>query len=200
MDSLDPCLSRNEQLAHALEDFEKSWEQAQRYLLQPALLGSLSDAVHNFAELQRLLPAFKRMSEQCDVELFLVLPRLLWLGFLAKPSLGLLLESVLPQHFQKGEPASQQLKKLVAEHRLLVEQLGSSSYKCLTEHVIRKACHDVNTDCSFEPLEVSFPTEVQDAVDRFLLELEGWSMELQRHQARDWNRLVALFLQCSGHA
>lgn len=199
MDSLDPCLCRNEKLARALKDFEKSWERARHYLLKPALLHSLSSAVQILGVLQCRVPAFKRLCEQCDVELFLVLPRLLWLSFLATPVLGLLLGSVLPHHFRDGEVVSEQLQKLVAEHRGLVEQLGSSSYEQLIGHVIRKACSDVNADCSLEPLVLTLSTDVQGAVDGFLLKLEGWSMELQRHHAHDWNDLVALLLQCLGN-
>eukprot|EP00931_Biecheleriopsis_adriatica_P050612 TRINITY_DN29319_c0_g1_i1.p1 TRINITY_DN29319_c0_g1~~TRINITY_DN29319_c0_g1_i1.p1 ORF type:complete len:567 (-),score=117.62 TRINITY_DN29319_c0_g1_i1:125-1750(-) len=35
-----------------------------------------------------------------------------------------------------------------------------------------------------------------EAVDSFMHELEGWSMELQRHNAEDWNECVNVLVQC----
>lgn len=196
LDELDPWLNRNTKLASALEDFEKSWEVAEQYLWDPAMLHLLSGAVDDLTALQRAVPAYKLMCEQCGVELFLLKPRLLWLSFFARPALGLLLEPLLPDHFERGEPVSDQLRKLVAEHGSLVERLGSSSWETLASYVVRKSI----SDGASMPLLPGVPFEVQGMVDAFLLQLESWSMELQRHRAQDWNCLVEVLVHCLEHA
>jgi hypothetical protein len=187
---LDPRLSRNQKLAQALEDFETSWELAQRHLVEPAKRHALCGTVADFLELQRQVPAVKSMCELCDVELFLVLPRLLWLGFLAEPSRGPLLAPLLPEHFESGQFVSEPLQQLIAHHASLLQKLGSSS-QLLLAYVIQRAVEDQSSSGD----EIVFTGEAQELMDRFLLELEGWSMKLQRNQARDYNICISMLLQ-----
>jgi len=37
---------------------------------------------------------------------------------------------------------------------------------------------------------------IQEPIERFMNELEPWSMELQRHNAEDWNQFIGTFCQC----
>jgi len=36
----------------------------------------------------------------------------------------------------------------------------------------------------------------RDAVEDLMLDLESWSMELQRHNAEDWNECINVLMQC----
>jgi hypothetical protein len=132
------------------------------------------------------------MCERCDVELFLVLPRLLLLGFLASvESFGPLLGTLLPQHFQNGRPASERIRELIREYGVLAAQLDGPVFVRLAGHAIRKSMEsEESSGLAPEPLKLP------DAAERFLLQLEGWSMELQRTRSQEWNSLAALLLQC----
>jgi hypothetical protein len=192
LSTLDPCLSRNQKLAQALQDFEKSWELVQLHFAEPNKLHALCGTIEDFVELQERVPAFKSMCENFDVELFLVLPRLLWLGFFVDPSRGALLAPLLPEQFQSGEIASEPLQRLIAEHGLLLQKLGSSSQsQLLAAYMIQRAVEDP----SLNGVEAIFTGEAKDFVDSFLLRLEGWSMQLQRNQAREFNSFVAQLMQ-----
>merc|ERR1712151_65547 len=68
------------------------------------LLGAGCDLVAEIRAAQRLAPALASMCDECDVELFLVLPRIIWLRFLAKPVQHTeLLKSLLPHRFDEAK-------------------------------------------------------------------------------------------------
>jgi len=174
---------------------EKAWEVACKYLSNPMLLDSLCGTVADLSELQRLAPALKSICEQRAVEFFLVLPRLLWLGFLTKPSRGALLGMLLPEHFQDGEVVSGPLQELIVEHQRLVAQLPGTSWEKLALYVVER-CTAVEESLSIGTSATMAEHAWRKAADRFLLQLEAWSMELQRHRAQDFNCCIALLLRC----
>merc|ERR1711874_632090 len=78
-----------------------------RYVQHSKLLHAVCDVIAEIRQAQRLVPALTSMCEDCDVELFLVLPRIIWLRFLAEPgSLGPLLKNLLPHKFSEVRSTS----------------------------------------------------------------------------------------------
>merc|ERR1712190_259117 len=102
MERVDPHLCNNVGLVERLVDVEESWEVGTRYVQQEDLLCSVCDLVEQIQYAQHLAPALATMCEECDAELFLVLPRILWIRFLSRPQQHTgLLKSLLPHRLME---------------------------------------------------------------------------------------------------
>merc|ERR1719193_507909 len=143
------------------------------------------------------------MIEDCDVELFLVLPRLVVLSFLADPRArrAELVRSLLPHRFGPADgrgagcPIAKvhpELKTLYSRYKDALQFLGSGSPSspstpsdkiAVWEGLVRQAVLGVAEDA--------------DPVTRELLRsVETWSLELQRHCPEDWNQCSAVLVHC----
>merc|ERR1712083_359282 len=79
---------------------EECWEVGSTYIQNAHMLVAVKALVVALKAAQKGVPAFARMCDDCDAELFLVLPRLVWLSFLAQPvDLAAWLMPLLPHHF-----------------------------------------------------------------------------------------------------
>eukprot|EP00439_Symbiodinium_sp_Y106_P060124 s136_g8.t2 len=95
---VDPQLACNTLLVKALSSWEEAWELGERLLLNEGMLQALSAVAALFAGSGA--PAeLKRMLEDQDAELFLVLPRLVVLCSLSDERNAEVLRSLLPHHF-----------------------------------------------------------------------------------------------------
>lgn len=100
LERVDPHLCKNAGLVEKLVDWEESWEIGVAYVCNMPVLNAFSDVVAELRKVQTVAPTFKQMCDDCDVELFLCVPRLLWLRFLADPAdCGELLKNLLPHRF-----------------------------------------------------------------------------------------------------
>jgi len=110
LERVDPHLCNNPGLASRLVDWEESWEVGGRYVRHTPLLEALCDLVSKIQTIQTLTPALATMCEECDVELFLVLPRIALLAFLAQPTGKQveLMRVMLPHRFIAGEACSEE--------------------------------------------------------------------------------------------
>merc|ERR1719291_1383086 len=102
IERVDPHLCNNVGLVARLVDWEESWEVGARYVRDAAMLDAVCDLVVEVKAAQVLAPALATMCEDCDVELFLVLPRVILLCFLADPANKRteLVKSLLPHRFR----------------------------------------------------------------------------------------------------
>jgi len=85
LERVDPHLCNNAGLVSRLVDWEESWEVGARYLQSSNVLCAICDLVAEVRAAQKITPELTRMCDDCDVELFLVLPRMMWLRFLPHP-------------------------------------------------------------------------------------------------------------------
>lgn len=183
---LDPQLCNNRVLVQRLYEWEENWELGSRYLLETPLLSALCGVAALAAEAQTFAPRLKALCEDQDAELFLVLPRLVWLATLVKPEeYAALPASFLPHRFAQGTWSDENSRRLLAsfEQTALVLNRGESVKSCsgpAWEALVLKAVDS-------EPMD-------------FTRILEGFSMELQRHMPEDWNRCCSLLLECVGAA
>jgi len=107
LERIDPHLCNNLGLVARLVDWEESWEIGTRYVQHEALLACICDLVAEVRSVQRLVPALANMCEDCDVELFMVLPRIIWLRFLSQPMrYAGLVKMILPHRFKSLEEAA----------------------------------------------------------------------------------------------
>lgn len=220
---VDPQLDQNAGLVERLVDLEESWEVGARYLLHAPTLATIQNAVIDLQQAQRLAPALARMSEDFDVELFLVLPRLLLLFFLASPAqYEELVRSLLPQYFQTAlhhvsprlVPAQgleefidifHRTRRLHVHAQLAVAggeraegydhtKTKVTPVNVFWEVLVRMAARDIENLGKCHALDLC--ELVRRAVDDFMRELEWWSIEMQRHCPEKWNQCSAVLLRC----
>jgi len=126
LERVDPHLCNNPGLASRLVDWEESWEVGGRYVRHTPLLEALCDLVSKIQTIQTLTPALATMCEECDVELFLVLPRIALLAFLAQPTGKQveLMRVMLPHRFVAGEVCGGEAPDFTADEELekLIQQ------------------------------------------------------------------------------
>jgi len=187
LECVDPNLCKNAGLVARLVDWEESWEVGGQYVQKQELLKSVCNLVAKFKNAQQLVPALTAMCEDCDVELFLVLPRMVWLCYLAEPNQHQsLVASLLPHRFEKGTDTD-----LLAFGQLFQRVLASISKVVGVQQaenvLVQRAVLGSSSVKSHLP---------KDEIENFMLELERWSMELQRKCPEDWNQCSSVLIQC----
>lgn len=174
LECVDPHLCKNAGLVARLVDIEESWELGALYVQRGKTLDALCDWVSQIKVAQTLSEPFAVMCENCDVEMFLVMPRMIWLCFLRNPEAqSELMSSLLPKRF------------------------ATSSDVDLIE--LRQKFLKVVRTCTWESMllrAISGPHHSSDSLDGFMMELERWSMELQRSSPKDWNQCSSVVMQC----
>jgi len=208
LERVDPHLCNNTGLVARLADWEESWEMGTRYMQHEKLLNAVCDLVAEIRRAQRVAPSLTAMCEECDVELFLVLPRMIWLRFLAEP-LGHaeLLRSLLPHRFGKDKAEETKngdaqkewdseveafLDKYRHTQRLLVSaKTGAEAREQ------EQAAWEVMVKRVVDGQQNGSRSGAADtAVEDLMHSLEPWSIELQRHCPEDWNQCSAILVQC----
>jgi hypothetical protein len=216
LECVDPHLCNNPGLVARLVDWEESWEVGQRYLTSERLLQTLCDFVSCMQRLQAAEPKLTAMCEDCDVGLFLALPRLLLLRYLAAPEQQTdLLQGLLPHRFRTLAAGSRQAVP-DEELSVLVEQFARAKLALSGGGSSRPASVGLVVDIDDRP---EFGNTSADAaawlifaraavadnldggaaapvVKEFMRELERWSVEVQRHCPEDWNQCSAVMVQC----
>jgi len=216
---VDPQLSNNSDLVQRLAAWEDSWELGARFLLQPNVLDALCDVAAKTAVAQNHVPDLKCFLDDQDAELFLILPRLVVLFGMERES-GLL-ASFLPHHFGESKPGQlseghipepANLPGCVDEGNLDSRPRTSNpalitSYPHLSPEM-SKLVGEFQMICKTRTLPLARQMMIERAVagsgdgatsqdvDDFMLRLESFSMEVQRHRPEDWNRCSLILLQC----
>jgi hypothetical protein len=182
MESVDPMLKNNPGLVERLADLEEAWETVTRYVEDEAMRSTLDAVASTLTRTQELVPAFAQMCSECDAELFLVIPRVIWFTFLKDSRQDAILKSLLPHVFEDSECKLQGLlddfEARVQESPLFVD--------ALMHQIVQGPGSEANGE--------HIPKAYHDRIQAFARELESWSIELQRHQARDWNLLCAVLV------
>lgn len=167
---VDPQLACNAQLVKVLSSWEEAWELGERLLLNEGMLQALS-AVAALCAGSGAPGELKRMLEDQDAELFLVLPRLVVLCSLSDERNAEVLRSLLPHHFLGGAFGGK-LQELQAQLQQLQVEAAES---LLLQLALR---------------------QLEDHYGSFLRVLEGLSIELQRHKPSEWNQCCMVLLRC----
>lgn len=212
LERIDPHLGNNSGLVARLVDWEECWEVGTAYLQQKRMLRALCDAVAEIRRIQVFAPKLAEMCEECDVELFMVLPRLLWLRFLADPQEQMpLLAHLLPHRFVEASSAAPslgtELQAFFAKYTELERSLASmlessvrSDLGCirslLAKSVVSGGDDETDSGSIYAGVRAAHVNDAKKQVRGFMHELESWSMELQRHCPEDWNQYSAVLLHC----
>eukprot|EP00930_Biecheleria_cincta_P013486 TRINITY_DN11991_c0_g3_i1.p1 TRINITY_DN11991_c0_g3~~TRINITY_DN11991_c0_g3_i1.p1 ORF type:complete len:522 (+),score=114.19 TRINITY_DN11991_c0_g3_i1:74-1639(+) len=214
---VDPQLSHNVGLVKRLVDWEEAWEVGKHYVQKEMILNGICDFVAEIRQAQLISPELKGMCEDCDVMLFMVLPRILWLRGLAKPAVHLhLFESLLPHRFtgaqeaskdsQEQWPCDSKLTVLFEQFHTVRDLLASnwrsadrisefSAWEVLVKRVVLGS-ESKSREEVYGTLSPSIRGQAEQAVERFMNELEVWSIEIQRNCPEDWNVFTSIIAQC----
>lgn len=99
--TVHPHLCNNDLLVSHSCSWTEAWELAARFIESPALVSEMCDLIASIHVSRRRIPCLAAMFEECDAELFMVLPRLVWLWFLSDPSSKFeLMLMLFPHHFK----------------------------------------------------------------------------------------------------
>jgi hypothetical protein len=208
LDRVDPNLCNNSGLVERLADWEESWEMGAKYARHASVLHSVVDVVAELQEVEQVAPQLKTMCDDCDVELFLCIPRILWLRFLEAPAMCReLFKSLLPHHFgvKEGDMSENLialLERFEKVQHLMGKCFGPSEDRKFTpfvwELLVRRAVTgSADADDLYETFVPHAHTKaVKEAMESLMNDLEKWSMELQRHAPEDWNQCSSLLIRC----
>jgi len=200
---VDPNLRANRGLVERLRKWAECWEAGAKYLLPSAVRHAMNNLVASFHQVGKFSQAFSDMCDTQDAELFLVLPRLVWLMFLSAPeTFAPLLKILLPHRLQE-ETQGKELAATIAQFRNVAKLLEPQTHskniadKCLSEDIIRIiTVFAVGDESECDAIKQSLDSEASDALSKLLRDLEAWSMELQRHRATEWNQCGAILVRC----
>eukprot|EP00445_Apocalathium_hangoei_P010756 CAMPEP_0203874814 /NCGR_PEP_ID=MMETSP0359-20131031/20481_1 /ASSEMBLY_ACC=CAM_ASM_000338 /TAXON_ID=268821 /ORGANISM="Scrippsiella Hangoei, Strain SHTV-5" /LENGTH=578 /DNA_ID=CAMNT_0050793593 /DNA_START=135 /DNA_END=1872 /DNA_ORIENTATION=+ len=140
IDSVHPHLCNNDGLVSQMSTWTDSWELASRFMEPAPLLKAVCEVIGAIHTSRRFIPSFATMFEECDVELFLVLPRMVWLWFLTDPDQHIeLMRRLVPHHLdcQLEPPArDEQLDAFTRSFHRLMKALVDT----LSDHGVDKLC------------------------------------------------------------
>eukprot|EP00930_Biecheleria_cincta_P045182 TRINITY_DN3114_c0_g2_i1.p1 TRINITY_DN3114_c0_g2~~TRINITY_DN3114_c0_g2_i1.p1 ORF type:complete len:538 (+),score=105.93 TRINITY_DN3114_c0_g2_i1:60-1673(+) len=219
LERVDPHLCNNVGLVSKLVDWEESWEVGTRYVQHEKLMNAVCDVVAQIRLAQRIAPTLASMCDDCDVELFMVLPRILWLRALEKPAILMdLFKGLLPNRFGDSKkissedswPCDPELEALRNKYRkavaILMGQQKFSGVAYASEHdnfawrlLIKRIVSGAGsseTEEAYSSLPPACRAFAEQAVEDFMHDLEARSIELQRHVPEDWNTCSAILVQC----
>jgi hypothetical protein len=210
MERVDPHLCNNAGLVAHLADWEESWEVGARYLLPEAMRTAVCDLVEQLKAAQLVAPALASMCQDCDVELFMVLPRLIMLSFVAEtsPQCRPLIASLIPHRFEASaqDGLCEKLSTFVRDFRMLLHAMSSlcPASKQLPEAVAwevlvkRAVAGNTNSGVPYGALSSGVQAAARPAVEGFMRDLEFWSVDLQRHCPEDWNQFCSVIVDSLG--
>ncbi|CAK0893226.1 unnamed protein product [Prorocentrum cordatum] len=203
LDELRPQLRENEGLAERLACWEDSWERFAFYTENPHLMEGVHALASFLARALRAAPSLQQMLEDRDAELFLVLPRLVCLCLLSglERPVAQLLRPLLPCHFadSSAQPGGDQAPAPSAQFEGVLELLGGSAEHGAWEALLRRAVAGAGAAAAAGACPEAGPGRREaaaGAVEGLMREVEGWSMELQRHHPVAWNDLASVLVQC----
>jgi len=223
IEHVHPDLQLNTGLVDVLNALNRSCKLFDQWGQPGSANSALNSVVALAKQVMVTMPRFKDMCEECDPELFLVLPRILLLCCLRDlVAFQDILKKFLLNHvcevekLCKGEKQEQPhaLPSRAGKLEALAENLSSTvhSLQDSIEHhttcdedlafnlLIKRAVLAMSEDeqSLYDCLEPKSRDAASSTVNSFMLELEGWSLELQRHCPEAWNDFTALFLSCIG--
>jgi hypothetical protein len=201
LDQVNPDLCCNPGLVARLVEWEESWEMGAKYVQHEPLFRAVCDVVDVVHAAQNIAPVLIGMCSDYDVELFMVLPRIIWLRFLAAPTRVIeFLKTFLPHHFEQGDhsacPWDADLAALIEKFRCVdaafSESTSQPSHLLAWDVLVSRV---VSGD-EGEEIFGDMSPEIRSAFDDLLRDVEGYSIELQRQCPEDWNQCSAILVQC----
>lgn len=209
MEFVDPNLANNAGLVSKLMDWEKSWVIGRRYLMNKRMLEAICHLVAEIKKSREIAPALASMCEEHHVELFMVLPRIIWLCFLENPApLVEIFNSLLPHYFAESHvnnaldcgPSASGLATLRNKYSIAVDTLsathhGEGMVSSPRGVLIKRAVKGRDSSEVESVYAAMAPAQIAEIED-FMRELEVRSIELQRSQPQESNEFSEVLIRC----
>jgi len=210
-----PDLHLNPGLVEKLNAVRQSWKLYEEWGKEGPQNKALNSVIAVVRRAMRTRPSFRKMCEECDPELFLVLPRIVLLCFLEEPTaLQAVVRKFLPDKLCGAEDANTKqpsglvqvlnvtfcstVLMLRGAHLKSLSMEVAARNDCIFDLLIQRAIlgntYDKNT--LYEDIDVASHGAAASKVDSFMRDLEGYSLELQRHSPEAWNTFTELFVAC----
>jgi hypothetical protein len=221
LERVDPHLCNNSCLVDRLVDWEESWERGARYVQDQDLFAALCDTFAICRRAQAVAPALNMMVQECDADLFMVLPRIIWLRFLfTHHSVLKILQTMLPHRFPADADSVQPVSArpiVDAELGVFMDQfqdcmrtlrlgLSKASYfatddaeTIALDMLIQRSVSFSARNCEIHDdiaIGLGLQQDARNAIDSIVHGIEKWSIELQRHCPHDWNTCCAIMAKC----
>mmetsp|Transcript_21918 Transcript_21918/g.50058 ORF Transcript_21918/g.50058 Transcript_21918/m.50058 type:complete len:518 (-) Transcript_21918:69-1622(-) len=202
LECVDPHLCNNAGLVARLVDWEECWETGARYVQHADMLAAICDLVCEIRSAQKYVPVLSTLCDECDVGLFLFLPRMIWLRFADQPQRHhVLLKSLLAHRFSRSDGCDWEvppLSSLISEYQSVKRKLNALGLdeRQAWELLVRRTVvgEEGMRDTYGEVFRES--QHAHKALEDLMRSFEGWSIELQRHCPDDWNQCCAILVQC----
>lgn len=118
LEEVNPQLCHNEDLVSSLMRWEEAWITGARYIQTRSVLAALCKLVPRLLGVSQCWAPFAQMCMNFDAELFLVLPRLVWLSYFESPDgQTALISNLLPHRFVQV-PVYSELRQRAGEAQL----------------------------------------------------------------------------------
>eukprot|EP00427_Karlodinium_veneficum_P025202 CAMPEP_0169120614 /NCGR_PEP_ID=MMETSP1015-20121227/32205_1 /TAXON_ID=342587 /ORGANISM="Karlodinium micrum, Strain CCMP2283" /LENGTH=536 /DNA_ID=CAMNT_0009183615 /DNA_START=1 /DNA_END=1607 /DNA_ORIENTATION=+ len=206
LDRVDPDLSKNKGLVDHLVEWEETWEIGAKYVRDESLFKSLVRLVEKLRSVRDEAPGFKDMCIERDVELFLCIPRMIWIHYMHTPAdYAALMKTLLPHHFKINADNGRILSlagRFAELREVCLKHLNAGSQPkerraYLVDILIERAWSGSSTSTLFDAY-VKEPSRevVRKAINAYIHEVESYSMELQRSCTLEWNQCCSLLVQC----
>ena len=190
IESIDPQLRNNADLAAKLYDFEATWEKGKEYLLNPQKYSQLlffSEMIEIVCEKYSHF-SISELIDNSDPSIFVTLPCILLLKAIDKEDKGICVEyipNINSQNDESGKLFS--LIKRTKQQLLTIIKKEHQVYNLLEKLVL--------FDNTKEQHEIENEVEQyinKDKVKEFKTSLINLSMHLQRHKPSEWNTFFEL--------
>ena len=212
LEDLNPQLCHNEELVKSLVQWEDAWITGARYVQTRPVLGALCKLVPVLLRAMQSSPRFEQMCQNFEAELFLVLPRIVWLTYFEHPECLMgLISNLLPHRFvqvpayselprrarmrrQRSEPALGEAEPdlaVNADASLRSIQLKFNALKMLLEGGVQEVKGRFERERAIWDMLLAAAVGTKEdqpaasRLDELMRQLESWSMELQRHSAEE---------------
>lgn len=203
VERVDPRLRNNASLVARLADWEEQWGIGRRYLQSRSLRSTLCELVVQLRRVQILAPGFAAMCGACDAELFMILPRVMWLCFLEEPDVyAAQMQHLLPEMFAEASqsPPGAAGRQPAEELRALADEFRLVRSSCEWEPLLRSAALGLGCDAAASHQSGRGSERGSggqgELLEGFMRTLESWSMQLQRNKPDEWNRWCAIVIRC----
>lgn len=118
LEDLNPQLCHNEALVTSLMRWEEAWITGARYIQTRSVLAALCKLIPRLLRAMQCSASFAQMCANFDAELFLVLPRIVWLSYFESPECQTaLISNLLPHRFVQV-PVYSELRQRAGEAQL----------------------------------------------------------------------------------
>lgn len=179
---VDPNLRSNRGLVERLEDYERSWSLASKFLIQQPLLDAIVQLANELQLVGQHVAGVHKLQENLDKDFYFAVPRLIWIFYFVEPSRqsSLILKFLLPERFSgtsdAEDPMLAEVWQRFAEFKAFVKDYkDSDAFKLLAYHAV------------YGRSAPGLPESSRLTEATLMRDIQVLALMLQRDRQSDWN-------------